>query len=60
MPSAWPRWRPGKAVVRIAGELEKSIAAPTAWRPRMAIKAVAVGASAQSNEPTVKMAKPSR
>lgn len=58
-PSTRPRRSGGKLPVRMAAELERSIAAPTAWRARKAIRASTPGDSPHSMELATKPPKPS-
>ena len=44
IPSAMPRWLAGKASVRIADELAKTIAPPTPWKIRTTMSQMAPSA----------------
>ena len=57
-PRARPRRSAGKAAVRMAGAVAKSIAAPTACTARSATSAGTDDASPHSAEPSTKSAKP--
>jgi len=63
MPSAMPRWRAGKASVRMAAALAISMAPPTACTSRQAISQMApggpvYGSSESAIEASVKTTKP--